>query len=921
MKFKKRFVIIPIVSVVVVVIVLVSILIYLMRFAFLGSYYHARGDYAKAEIYFLKEKAFNEYYLDKWYQNNVVLLISLGVLYINIGDYARAENYLLEAEAIWDKALSKEHKYYYYLFSSMGMLYLYRGDYVKAESYLLEAEAILGKKLVKKHPYYTNLISNLGGLYLYRGDYDKAESYLLESETIWRKKQEAIWIKIVKAILRKKQVEKHWIYACLLNDIGEMYHGMGDNTKAEKYYLEAIAIKKKALGKEHLYYVNSLSNLGGLYNDMGDYDKAKNYLLEVEAIWEKKQNKEHPYYAASLNNLGLLYVNMGDYDKAEKYCLEAITISEKALGKEHPNSILYLDSLSELFLTVGDHEQSLVYKKEANKLNKTLIDRFFTFFSEKEREAYWNMRSSTFEKSYSLSWFYPVPESYALNYDTALFSKGLLLRTTNAIRDSVYSSGDQSMIEQYDEFRHLRQRIGALRQGRNVDEEYIQKLVRQADALEKSILEEFIAQASAPNKEIKADLALSWEDVRNSLQTGEAAIEFVSFNLFDKKWTGNNNYAALVLRHGMETPAFIPLCEETALAELFTKLDGKAPREQARILYEENGPSLYSLVWQPLEKILEGVKAVYYSPSGLLYKLSLNAIPVKGNVLLSSIYDLNLVSSTREIARRNIKTAGKPSSAVLYGGLVYDTDTDKQKQESKKNKNQRTRINLVPPEDIKRGSPFPHLVESFQECWKIQQRFSMNNIPADLYNKERGNEESFKNMDGKKINVIHLSTHGIFKDDIEKNYGEKERIGDGKKALENPLMRSYLALAGANNSWNGKAVESVEDGILYADDIANINLAESDLVVLSACDTALGVVNNSEGVFGLQRAFKLAGAETIVMSLWKVDDKATSDLMERFYRNWLSNGMGKQEAFKKAQGWLREKYSSPYFWAAFVMMD
>ena len=194
-----------------------------------------------------------------------------------------------------------------------------------------------------------------------------------------------------------------------------------------------------------------------------------------------------------------------------------------------------------------------------------------------------------------------------------------------------------------------------------------------------------------------------------------------------------------------------------------------------------------------------------------------------------------------------------------------------------------------------------------------------------LYTRAKGNEESFKNLSAKKTPVIHLATHGFFWQNIEKNSEERERLerlGGGRKAFENPLLRSGLILAGGNKAWFEKPVEGVEDGILFADEVAKMNLVGTELVVMSACETGLGTLNNSEGVFGLQRAFKLAGAQTLIMSLWEVDDDGTAFIMEEFYRNWLA-GKNKQEAFKEAQRKLRKdsRYASPYYWAAFVIMD
>ena len=222
-----------------------------------------------------------------------------------------------------------------------------------------------------------------------------------------------------------------------------------------------------------------------------------------------------------------------------------------------------------------------------------------------------------------------------------------------------------------------------------------------------------------------------------------------------------------------------------------------------------------------------------------------------------------------------------------------------------------------------RGSSWRYLKGTQTESNNIQNQLNSSNIQSVLYNAARGNKESFKSLDRKKTGIIHIATHGFFLNDIEKNYAEMERLermGGGKKAFENPLMKSGLILAGGNNAWSGNPVPGVENGILFADDVARMNLLGAELVVLSACETGLGDVKNGEGVFGLQRAFKLAGAETLIMSLWIVSDQASKDMMIEFYKNWLS-GENKQEAFKEAQKLIRGQYQHPYFWAAFVLMD
>jgi CHAT domain-containing protein len=464
----------------------------------------------------------------------------------------------------------------------------------------------------------------------------------------------------------------------------------------------------------------------------------------------------------------------------------------------------------------------------------------------------------------------------------------------------------------------MRQQISALRQSGG-NEVYIRSLEDKAETLDK-----FLTQASAAYKEFNADI--EWQSIRNSLQPKEAAIEFVSFRLYDKKRT-DTHYAALVVKPGMNSPEWVPLCEESVLTELFTKLDGEKPQEQARVLYDDNGAAFYNAIWRPLEEVLEYVSTVYYSPSGLLHKVAFSAIPANADSRLMDKYNLHMVSSTREVVHIKSGTSGKPGSAVVYGGLEYNVDAASMRREALAYKMPESgaRISSVFPNNGFRGGAWNYLFWTKEESRNIQRLLEENKIPVTLYDGAKGNKESFKNLSEKKIPVIHLATHGFFIQDIEKNYGEKERLeqfGVGKKAFENPLLRSGLILSGGNNAWAGNPVEGVENGILFADDVAKMNLVGTELVVLSACETGLGTVNNSEGVFGLQRAFKLAGAQTLIMSLWEVDDEGTGVIMNEFYRNWLS-GKSMQEAFKEAQRNLRSdsRYASPFYWAGFVMMD
>jgi CHAT domain-containing protein len=445
-------------------------------------------------------------------------------------------------------------------------------------------------------------------------------------------------------------------------------------------------------------------------------------------------------------------------------------------------------------------------------------------------------------------------------------------------------------------------------------------------------LDKALTKAAAAFRDLKADMSMQWQDVQRQLKPGEAAIEFVHFQLYNEQWTDTTLYAALVLRPGMTSPAWIPLFEEKELQEcLKTKFDNdvSAQRDAKRMeeIYRANeragykGVKLYRLVWEKLEKELKGVTNVYYAPSGLLHKVSFAAIPVDtasttaATVTLSDKYSLHLVSSTREIGKLKKERSGtwQPTdSATIYGGLRYYLNQDTMRLAANAYRSRGS------------GGSWDYLNGSETEAKTVDTLMQKKSVKTTLYTDIYGNEESFKHLDGAKTKVILLSTHGFFLPDAEKKRDLIQSLGGfSQHNTDNPLLRSGLILSGGGTKWDepDRVIESgLEDGILTAEEISRINLTDTKLVVLSACESGLGDVKNSEGVFGLQRAFKLAGVETVIMSLWQVDDNATNLMMTTFFTEWLA-GKTKQDAFKTAQAKVRENFKSPYYWAAFVMMD
>ena len=410
----------------------------------------------------------------------------------------------------------------------------------------------------------------------------------------------------------------------------------------------------------------------------------------------------------------------------------------------------------------------------------------------------------------------------------------------------------------------------------------------------------------------------------------EASIEFVSFCYFNKNtWSDSILYGALVARPGYTRPKFIYLFEQKQLDELLKKQNTKDEVYfDSLMTYEEKGSELYDLIWKQLDSLLEGVNTVYISPSGSLNSINISAIPYNETSTLSHKHNIHILGSTVEIVDYKESFISKESikDMYVYGGIDYDrvNTTIPVKNEAE---------NLgfeVVANDASRGGNYTswnYLLGTLKEGDGIKKICMSGGVPVEFVNGKNATETSVKELSGTKTPfILHLATHGYFFPDIIRELSKKTMMEEtNKKTIfnqsENPLLRSGLIFAGANKAWTNPnyVSDSTDDGILTAYEISNLDLSSCELVVLSACETGLGDIKGSEGVFGLQRAFKMAGAKNIMMGLWKVPDKETNELMQLFYTNCFS-GLSVSESLKKAQQTMAQKYP-PYYWAAFKLLE
>jgi len=842
-------------------------------------------------------------------------LNNLANTYMAIGHYKKAEPLHLEAKDIREKVLGKEHPDYAWSLSYLANLYRSMSQNEKAEPLVLEAIAIQEKVLSKEHPVYTYSLRVLGALYADMGQIEKVEPLFLKELDI----------------LEKQWGRENIDYASALCNLGVLYRNLRRYEKAENLILESIRIREKVLGKQHPDYAWSLLSLGTVYDCMGKYEKAEPLYLEAKFIQEKIPEKRYEL-SMTLYFLSNLCMIVGRYEEAESYQRESLSIREKFLGKEHPYYRGNLFGLARLYELQNRHIESESLLDESFILQRNRLSKFAAYLSEREL----NNHLGIDYRPARLFARRPAKNNRGfLEYDQILFRKGFLLTAATRLNTLATSSPEAYELNLSLKFYH--RRLAAEYAKPIAERKGVEELEEKAIAAEKTLARTVAGYADAIRQ-------VNWQEVQSALKPDEAAIEFVHFRVNFPQMTDSVMYVALILRPDAEQPHFIPLFEEKSLDSLL-QTQGERKADYVSQLYSladrsahplgKPQKTLYELLWKPLEKELAGVKTIHYSPSGLLHRLNLAAIPIGLDSVLGDRYNLVELGSTRQLV---VPTTIKPAAndAVLFGGIAYDSDSTAMSQANAALDSisiaSRGELSFAYTDSTLRVGTWSTLPFTDREVGSVEKTLKAAGFESDTRRGFAATEEAFKTLGaGGKASprVLHLATHGFFFPDpkttsarfeTSPTFGTAEPVF---KISDHPMIRSGLLLAGSNHAWaTGKPLRpGMEDGILTAYEISQMNLSNTELVVLSACETGLGDIQGNEGVYGLQRAFKIAGAKYLIMSLWQVPDKQTSLLMTTFYKKWLEEKMAIPEAFRVAQRELREAGLDPYYWAGFVLVE
>ena len=690
-------------------------------------------------------------------------------------------------------------------------------------------------------------------------------------------------------------------YAICLQNLGMMYQYVGDYSNSKETLLQALPI----LDSHHSpYYISAVTNLMTAYSFEGKTDMVSHYADIAEAKLKENNWEETDIAASFYGSVGYLMALSGSA-RAKDYLGYALNLLEKSGGN---TSLQYYTGLLYYGLSLFiDHSQSEDIIPVLVGLYRNLYLNDFAFFNNSERESL--ISGARFSQTKNVLFSSRKEGSQDIQlFDFLLFNKGLLLGTSIGYSKAVYDSGNEELIIQYERLIDLNRFINGEKNTNALG------LSQEEAKTQASKLEREITVYLRQNGGFTNGLDFAYSDVQESLGESELAIEFVNYLDYAADST---YYGAMIAKPEWNEPKFIRLCSRDELE----KIVSLTPEN----LYGETlvSEKAYSLVWAPLSPYLKGITTVYFAPSGFLNRIAIEHL-YDGSKRFDSQFDAVRITSTRELCAK--KAQYNYSNAVLFGGLDYDEDDATMIAESRN-----VRGTLSSLTEAYRGFDssitrrgWRYLPGTLEEVNQISSIISKANINCNVFSSGKGNEESFKALSGTNLGILHIATHGFYMtgEQAEKNdFLASNAFASLNAGSEiSPLQRSGLLLAGGNKAWRGETIpDGVEDGILTAAEIAPLDLNSCDVVVLSACETGLGEITD-EGVFGLQRAFKNAGVNTLIMSLWEVDDRTTSLMMQAFYRN-LVKGKTKRDSFKAAQSEVKEKYPDPRYWAAFIMLD
>ena len=842
------------------------------------------------------------------------------------GDYTKAEASLQRALAINEKVLGPEHPQSVESLAVLGLVYDSNGDYGKAGRMLQRALEITERTLGPEHPKVADYLVMLGGLHSGLSDLEQAERE-------WRR---------ALTIAEKTLEPDDRIIAQALNNLGYVYLAKKDYELSETFLQRSLAIYEKSFGPEHPFLNGPLLNLGRLSREKKDYERALEMYARALAIAEKTFGPESTNVAALLNNIANIYKVKGDYAKALELHQRVLKVAEKSGGPLQELTILSLGNIAKLYAALGDTTNAITFQTRVDERVERALALNLAIGSERQKLAYFNSLSERTDRTISLH-VNVAPSDRTAGALAALVLLQRKGRILDAMSDSLtalhqrFNAEDQKLLDELNATTGQLAKLALNGPQKMETDEYQKQLRNLVDR--KEHLETEISQRSAEFRAQSQPVTLS--AVQAAIPRNAALIEFASYRPFNPRAENNNeaygkpHYAVYVMREEGEAQ-WKELGEAQAIDASVDELR-KALRDPQRSDVQRLARDLDEKVMQPVRALTGDATQFLISPDGELNLIPFAALVDEQGRYLIQRYSFTYLTSGRDLLRMKVSREAKSKPLVVANPSFGEPSAQLLATTMKMTAPSSRRRSVTSGRDLS-DVYFAPLGSTAQEARAIQTLFP----DATVLSAAQATESAVKQIHAPR--VLHLATHGFFLS--EPSAAETGPVAQGTTTssntkpkpapgtiatvaptpvmtrglsanpkIANPLLRSGLALANANL----RNEHSTDDGILTALEASGLNLWGTKLVVLSACDTGVGEVRNGEGVYGLRRAFVLAGAESLVMSLWPVSDYTTRELMTQYYRN-LKQSLGRGEALRRVQLEMlrRDPKLHPFYWANFI---
>lgn len=836
-----------------------------------GAFDEAKTTLVRSQRLLLRAEDLTQY-------DELASSIDLAEVYVKFGRISQTESMLSTSLVSYEELYGLNSRNLVAPLLSYGSLKLFTGDYAEAEKFARRALNISQEHFGTGSSKTANCNILLSKIYIAIGDYDKAR----------------INIESALAIQEKVFGRNHIDFAKSQSQLGLiLFYNNADSQLIEEVFEESKATVAEKLGNRTPLYADVLKNMSMLYIQEHKFDDAFNSLALAEAIWETRLQTRKNVNVASIYTLtGDVYYQQKDYLNAEEKYKKAKKLYEDFFSPEHPEYVRVISKLAKVYYMQGDKRRAMKNLQEVIDKYDSFIKTYFPALSEREKAKFWNTIKSDYEFYITLAIVFQDEDPKLIEnvFDNALRTKAILLSSSIKIRERILNGDDEELKYLYNEWLAKKEFLTTALSMRldQLEENEIDPVLVQNEV---ELLEKQLSEKSELIKSTNEQSVINWEDVQSVLKENEIAIEMVRYRHFDHVFTDSVIYVGLYVKNQkvQRKPGVFTINNGRELETKYFKAYRNAIIFRSRDRYSN------TQYWQPIANVVGPTGTIYLSADGVYNQINLEAIPVDDQNYVLDNSNIILVSNTKDIYLNSLKQKGEKSvSASMFGNPIYYLEASA---------GTRHKIGQLKGTEV--------------EINELNKLLNGKGWSTSTMMERMATEESIKTVDNPEI--IHIATHGFFtpQEQIRQNalQGQNEA-----KLAENPLLRTGLLMAGAGDVLaKTKFNYNIEDGILTAYEAMSMNLDKTDLVVLSACETGLGDLTVGEGVYGLQRAFMVAGAQTLIMSMFKVNDEATQKLMVNFYSKWLATGK-KRESFVQAKKELRNEFQDPIFWGAFIMI-